>query len=176
MKKIWLLMTLLLVFVCASPQLPKAAAFADRPVYFLVYDQSQEMDQSTFSSWRQMVKMVYHFPDYKLATETQAARTQARELLSNYSATDKANLQAIAKKIGADVVVVAVVHEMSEETIMDGFYGWSDPGNIMYVPELAQICMLIMLMGINLASGSSGNMILRIWGCRSIPQTQLNGP
>jgi hypothetical protein len=98
----------------------------DQPAYFLVYDQSGAMDSSIYRSWRQMVKMAYHFPSYKLMEDDAAlnARSVAREILDQHGGrADKAVMTQIAQKLNAKVVVIARVYSMREYMISTGF-GW----------------------------------------------------
>lgn len=107
----------------------------DQPAFFLVYDQSGSMSTSIYNSWRQMVKMAYHFPRYKLQEEDAAAkaRMQTREILDLHGGkADKAVLAQIAQTLQAKVVVIAKVYSMQEYMVSAGpgwgGWGWDDDG------------------------------------------------
>ena len=65
MKKFnWLLLAVLLTIVAIVPN--TAAAFADQPVAFVVFDNSGNVTQQVYKMWREPVRWAYHFPDFKL--------------------------------------------------------------------------------------------------------------
>lgn len=63
MKKFnWLLLAVLLTIVAIVPN--TAAAFADQPVAFVVFDNSGNVTQQVYKMWREPVRWAYHFPDF----------------------------------------------------------------------------------------------------------------
>lgn len=71
MKKFkWLLQVCFLavfayLFTAILPQTARAD-FAERPVGFVVIDQDGGVDGAVYKQWRQMVRLAYRFPDYRI--------------------------------------------------------------------------------------------------------------
>ena len=124
MKKIkWLLQICFLVvfaflFTALVPQTARAD-FAERPVGFVVIDQDGGVDGAVYKEWRQMVRLAYRFPDYRIIDggEAQKLVSQAvRDGVKLYAAS----LAALAEKSKMDVLVVARIYEMDESLVS----GW----------------------------------------------------
>lgn len=107
-----------------KPAETKSFAIEDRPVYFLVYDQSGEMTHAIYQGWRLMVKTMYHFPTYKIIDDADQVRAQVRSSFSGNP--NKEELARIADQVKAQVLVIAVVHQMSSDTDWGG--GWGGGG------------------------------------------------
>lgn len=124
MKKIrWLLQICFLVvfsslFTALVPQTARAD-FAERPVGFVVIDQDGGVDGAVYKQWRQMVRLAYRFPDYRIIDggEPQMLVSQA---VRDGVKLDVASLAALAEKSKMDVLVVARIYEMDESLVS----GW----------------------------------------------------
>lgn len=124
MKKIrWLLQVCFLavfafLFTAVLPQTARAD-FAERPVGFVVIDQDGGVDGAVYKQWRQMVRLAYRFPDYRIIDggEPQMLVSQA---VRDGVKPDAASLAALAEKSKMDVLVVARIYEMDESLVS----GW----------------------------------------------------
>ncbi len=124
MKNIkWLLQVCFLLMSVAllatfMPQTARAD-FAERPVGFVVIDQDGGVDGAVYKEWRQMVKLGYRFPDYRIIDggEPQMLVSQA---VRDDVKLDAASLAALAEKSKTDVLVVARIYEM-DETLVSGW-------------------------------------------------------
>ena len=124
MKKIkWLLQVCFLavfafLFTAVLPQTARAD-FAERPVGFVVIDQDGGVDGAVYKQWRQMVRLAYRFPDYRIIDggEPQMLVSQA---VRDGVKPDAASLAALAEKSKTDVLVVARIYEM-DETLVSGW-------------------------------------------------------
>lgn len=124
MKKFkWLLQVCFLavfafLFTAVLPQTARAD-FAERPVGFVVIDQDGGEDGAVYKQWRQMVRLAYRFPDYRIIDggEPQMLVSQA---VRDGVKPDAASLAALAEKSKTDVLVVARIYEM-DETLVSGW-------------------------------------------------------
>lgn len=124
MKKFkWLLQVCFLavfafLFTAVLPQTARAD-FAERPVGFVVIDQDGGVDGTVYKEWRQMVRLAYRFPDYRIIDggEPQMLVSQA---VRDGVKLDAASLAALAEKSKMDVLVVARIYEMDESLVS----GW----------------------------------------------------
>ena len=124
MKKFkWLLQVCFLavfasLFTAVLPQTARAD-FAERPVGFVVIDQDGGVDGAVYKQWRQMVRLAYRFPDYRIIDggEPQMLVSQA---VRDGVKPDAASLAALAEKSKTDVLVVARIYEM-DETLVSGW-------------------------------------------------------
>lgn len=124
MKKFkWLLQVCFLavfafLFTAVLPQTARAD-FAERPVGFVVIDQDGGVDGAVYKQWRQMVRLAYRFPDYRIIDggEPQMLVSQA---VRDGVKPDAASLSALAEKSKTDVLVVARIYEM-DETLVSGW-------------------------------------------------------
>lgn len=124
MKKFkWLLQVCFLavfafLFTAVLPQTARAD-FAERPVGFVVIDQDGGVDGAVYKEWRQMVRLAYRFPDYRIIDggEPQMLVSQA---VRDGVKPDAASLAALAEKSKTDVLVVARIYEM-DETLVSGW-------------------------------------------------------
>lgn len=124
MKKFkWLLQVCFLavfasLFTAVLPQMARAD-FAERPVGFVVIDQDGGVDGAVYKQWRQMVRLAYRFPDYRIIDggEPQMLVSQA---VRDGVKPDAASLAALAEKSKTDVLVVARIYEM-DETLVSGW-------------------------------------------------------
>ena len=125
MKKIkWLLQVCFLavfafLFTAVLPQTARAA-FAERPVGFVVIDQDGGVDGAVYKEWRQMVKLGYRFPDYQIIDGGEPQMLVSRAVRDGVK-LDAASLAALAEKSKIDVLVVARIYEMDETLVS----GWS---------------------------------------------------
>lgn len=111
-------LTVLMTFV----SLQAHAEFPDRPVAFVVVDRHGSVDNSAFSSWRQVVKWAYHFPNYKLQEDTSGAAA----VLQAERKIGKTVLSQAAEAAGADVIVVADILSMREDTLHGNIFRYYD--------------------------------------------------
>ena len=123
MKKFkWLLQVCFLAVFASllTAVLPQTARadFAERPVGFVVIDQDGGVDGAVYKQWRQMVRLAYRFPDYRIIDggEPQMLVSQA---VRDGVKPDAASLAALAEKSKTDVLVVARIYEM-DETLVSG--------------------------------------------------------
>ena len=124
MKKFkWLLQVCFLavfasLFTDILPQTARAD-FAERSVGFVVIDQDGGVDGAVYKQWRQMVRLAYRFPDYRIIDggEPQMFVSQA---VRDGVKPDAASLAALAEKSKTDVLVVARIYEM-DETLVSGW-------------------------------------------------------
>ena len=81
MKKFnWLLLAVLLTIVAIVPN--TAAAFADQPVAFVVFDNSGNVTQQVYKMWREPVRWAYHFPDFKLVDTDRTKKVTAENIFT----------------------------------------------------------------------------------------------
>lgn len=124
MKKIkWLLQICFLVvfaflFTALVPQTARAD-FAERPVGFVVIDQDGGVDGAVYKEWRQMVRLAYRFPDYRIIDGGEAQKLVSQAVRDGVK-LDAASLAALAEKSKMDVLVVARIYEMDESLVS----GW----------------------------------------------------
>lgn len=124
MKKIrWLLQVCFLLMSVAllatfMPQTARAD-FAERPVGFVVIDQDGGVDGAVYKEWRQMVRLAYRFPDYRIIDGGEAQKLVSQAVRDGVK-LDAASLAALAEKSKMDVLVVARIYEMDESLVS----GW----------------------------------------------------
>lgn len=136
MKKIWQTFRILLAAVFSlsllvmSP-LPQAqAAFAERPVAFVVLDHDGGVDGKDYTQWRSVVKWAYHFPNYQIVDGGEAQQLVS-EGLQGVKKVTAATLAPLAEKAQADVLVVARVYELEERMVHS--LRFDDDGPYVYV-------------------------------------------
>ena len=106
MKKFnWLLLAVLLTIVAIVPN--TAAAFADQPVAFVVFDNSGNVTQQVYKMWREPVRWAYHFPDFKLVDTDRTKKVTAENIFT----------RKIAEEIPAEALVLVIVHDMYEQMV-----------------------------------------------------------
>lgn len=124
MKKFkWLLQVCFLavfafLFSAVLPQTARAD-FAERPVGFVVIDQDGGVDGAVYKEWRQMVRLAYRFPDYRIIDGGEAQKLVSQAVRDGVK-LDAASLAALAEKSKMDVLVVARIYEMDESLVS----GW----------------------------------------------------
>ncbi len=128
MKKIFACLVLLMAVLVGigTPQNVEAA-FAERPVGFVVIDKTGNMNGKIYRSWHNVVKWAYHFPDYKIV-DTGKPQEIAVQVLSDNVKVDKNVLAALAEKAKVDVLVAMKVYAM-DDFIYSGFSGPFDDGD-----------------------------------------------
>lgn len=113
MKRFWMICFCVLALVLTVPATPRAQAFDDLPVYFLVYDYSGNVNRGDYNSWRTLVRQAYHFPYYQLIEGDADARERAQKELYHYgNKPDAEGMAAVAAELNATAVVVLQVHDM----------------------------------------------------------------
>lgn len=118
MKKInWLLLTVLLVVVAIVPN--TAAAFADQPAAFVVFDNSGNVTQQVYKMWREPVRWAYHFPDFKLVDTDMPKKVAVENIFTGQGkgVVDQSVMRKIAEEIPAEAVVLVIVHDMYEQIV-----------------------------------------------------------
>ena len=128
MKKIFACLTFLLVlfFGLGAPQ-KVDAAFAERPVGFVVIDKSGEVDGAVYKEWRTVVRWAYRFPDYKIVDSGEPQEVVGSVLSKNVKVTPEL-LATLAEESKVDVLVVAKIFDMSEYVVSGGFSAFDDDG------------------------------------------------
>ena len=106
MKKFnWLLLAVLLTIVAIVNN--TAAAFADQPVAFVVFDNSGNVTQQVYKMWREPVRWAYHFPDFKLVDTDRTKKVTAENIFTGHgkSVVDQSVTRKIAEEIPAEALV-----------------------------------------------------------------------
>ncbi|WP_455653421.1 hypothetical protein [Phascolarctobacterium sp.] len=132
MKKInWLLLAVLLVVVAMIPN--TAAAFADQPAAFIVFDNSGNVSQQVYKMWREPVRWAYHFPDFKLVDTDRPKKVAAENIFAGQGKRDidQSVMRKIAEEIPAEAVVLVIVHDMYEQMVQGMF--WRNEDSSTYV-------------------------------------------
>lgn len=127
MRKLVSLLAAVLFVLASIVVLPQnvLAAFAERPVGFVVMDHTGDVDGAMYKSLRSMVKMPYHFPDYKII-DGGLPQQVVTDVLRDDVKVDKKLMSALAEKSKVDVLVVARIYAM-DERIVNGWIGsWED--------------------------------------------------
>lgn len=129
MKKLqWFLMAVFLMVAAIVPN--TAAAFAEQPAAFVVFDNSGNVTQQVYKMWREPVRWAYHFPDFKLLDTDTPKKVAAENIFTGRgkAVIDQAVLRKIADEIPAEAVVLVVVHTMYEQ-IVQGFMWRNEDGS-----------------------------------------------
>ncbi|WP_177563927.1 hypothetical protein [Phascolarctobacterium sp.] len=129
MKKLqWFLMAVFLMVAAIVPN--TAAAFAEQPAAFVVFDNSGNVTQQVYKMWREPVRWAYHFPDFKLLDTDTPKKVAAENIFTGRgkAVIDQAVLRKIADEIPAEAVVLVVVHNMYEQ-IVQGFMWRNEDGS-----------------------------------------------
>ncbi|CAK7034083.1 hypothetical protein [uncultured Phascolarctobacterium sp.] len=129
MKKLqWFLMAVFLMVEAIVPN--TAAAFAEQPAAFVVFDNSGNVTQQVYKMWREPVRWAYHFPDFKLLDTDTPKKVAAENIFTGRgkAVIDQAVLRKIADEIPAEAVVLVVVHNMYEQ-IVQGFMWRNEDGS-----------------------------------------------
>lgn len=132
MKKInWLLLAVLLVVVAMIPN--TAAAFADQPAAFIVFDNSGNVSQQVYKMWREPVRWAYHFPDFKLVDTDRPKKVAAENIFAGQGKRniDQSVMRKIAEEIPAEAVVLVIVYDMYEQMVQGMF--WRNEDSSTYV-------------------------------------------
>lgn len=127
MRKLVSLLAAVLFVLASIVVLPQnvLAAFAERPVGFVVMDHTGDVDGAMYKSLRSMVKMPYHFPDYKII-DGGLPQQVVTDVLRDDVKVDKKLMSALAEKSKVDILVVARIYAM-DERIVNGWIGsWED--------------------------------------------------
>lgn len=121
MRKLFSLIAIVFMLLTAFAAVPQRAlaAFAERPVGFVIMDHTGQVDGAFYKSLRSMVKMPYHFPDYKII-EGGLPQQVVVDVLRDDVKVDKKLMAALAEKSKVDVLVVARIYEMDERMV----HGW----------------------------------------------------
>ena len=96
-----------------------AAAFADQPVAFVVFDNSGNVTQQVYKMWREPVRWAYHFPDFKLVDTDRTKKVTAENIFTGHgkSVVDQSVARKIAEEIPAEALVLVIVHDMYEQMV-----------------------------------------------------------
>lgn len=119
------------VFLMVEAIVPNtAAAFAEQPAAFVVFDNSGNVTQQVYKMWREPVRWAYHFPDFKLLDTDTPKKVAAENIFTGRgkAVIDQAVLRKIADEIPAEAVVLVVVHNMYEQ-IVQGFMWRNEDGS-----------------------------------------------
>lgn len=132
MKKLqWFLMAVFLMVAAIVPN--TAAAFAEQPAAFVVFDNSGNVTQQVYKMWREPVRWAYHFPDFKLLDTDTPKKVAAENIFTGRgkAVIDQAVLRKIADEIPAEAVVLVVVHNMYEQIVQ--VFMWRNEDGSTYV-------------------------------------------
>ena len=112
-----LLLAVLLTIVAIVPN--TAAAFADQPVAFVVFDNSGNVTQQVYKMWREPVRWAYHFPDFKLVDTDRTKKVTEENIFTGHgkSVVDQSVTRKIAEEIPAEALVLVIVHDMYEQMV-----------------------------------------------------------
>lgn len=127
MKKLHLLLVAVLLVVAAA--MPStAAAFAEQPAAFVVFDNSGNVTPQVYKMWREPVRWAYHFPNFKLLDEDAAKKAAAENIFgaAGSNVVDQSVLRQIAAEIPAEAVVLVLVHAMDERMEQGMFWHHED--------------------------------------------------
>ena len=89
MKKLqWFLMAVFLMVAAIVPN--TAAAFAEQPAAFVVFDNSGNVTQQVYKMWREPVRWAYHFPDFKLLDTDTPKKVAAENIFTGRGRSSRA--------------------------------------------------------------------------------------
>lgn len=127
MRKLLSYLAAFLFLITSIAVLPQgaSAAFAERPVGFVVMDHTGEVDGAMYKSLRSMVKMPYHFPDYKII-DGGLPQQVVTDVLRDDVKVDQKLMAALAEKSKVDVLVVARIYAMDERMVHGWIGSWED--------------------------------------------------
>lgn len=127
MGKLLSYLAAVLFLLTSMTTLPQGAfaAFAERPVGFVVMDHTGEVDGAMYKGLRSMVKMPYHFPDYKII-DGGLPQQVVTDVLRDDVKVDKKLMSALAEKSKVDVLVVARIYAMDERMVHGWIGSWED--------------------------------------------------
>ncbi len=112
------------------------AAFAERPVGFVVMDHTGEVNGAMYKDLRSMVKMPYHFPDYKII-DGGLPQQVVTDVLRDDVKVDQKLMAALAEKSKVDVLVVARIYAMDERIVQGWIGSWEDNDSYVLVEAIA---------------------------------------
>lgn len=138
MRKLLSYLVAVLFLLTSMTVLPRNvfAAFAERPVGFVVMDHTGQVNGEMYKSLRSMVKMPYHFPDYKIIDGGLPQQVVSDTLMHDIK-VDKKLMSALAEKSEVDVLVVTRIFVM-DERIVSGWVGsWEDNDSYVLVEAVA---------------------------------------
>lgn len=110
------------------------AAFNYAPVAFVVVDDSKNMTQEDFLSWREQVRQAYYMPHYEIIKSTEPDKVVFNYLQANGlnpSKLEKEDLQAIGADAAAKVVVLLIVNRFDERLVPSFGRFWYDRGDLL---------------------------------------------
>ena len=142
MKKFnWLLLAVLLTIVAIVPN--TAAAFADQPVAFVVFDNSGNVTQQVYKMWREPVRWAYHFPDFKLVDTDRTKKVTAENIFTGHgkSVVDQSVTRKIAEEIPAEALVLVIVHDMYEQMVQGMIWRNEDGSTYVRTVLNADLCL-----------------------------------
>ncbi len=127
MRKLLSYLAAILFLLTSMAFLPQStlAAFAERPVGFVVMDHTGDVDGAMYKSLRSMVKMPYHFPDYKII-DGGLPQQVVSDVLRDDVKVDKKLMAALTEKSKVDVLVVARIYAMDERMVHGWIGSWED--------------------------------------------------
>ena len=127
MKKLFTVLTLLLVMIfgIGAPQTAQAA-IDERPVGFVVIDNSGDVTDADYKQWRTATRWAYRFPKYKIVDSGEPEAVVGNVLVKNVKVTPEL-LANLAEESKVDVLVIVKVYAMSDH-IVSGNVGLFDDG------------------------------------------------
>ncbi len=136
MKKLTLFLAVIFSLLIMVP-VNVYADFAERQVGFVVIDKSGNIDGETYSSWRQVVKWAYHFPDYKITDSELPQKIVASALREDVDVNAEL-LRNLAEESKVDVLVVAKVYDLDDTIVSSGF-GFHNDSTYVRVAAVADL-------------------------------------
>ncbi|MEG0970190.1 MAG: hypothetical protein RSE47_03660 [Acidaminococcaceae bacterium] len=134
MKKSWFLGLVVLLTCLCGLQPPTEAAFAYKPVAFVLLDNTGEVNKAIASSWYEQVRQAYHVPYYEII-KTDTPRQVALEVLAAskepVARLTPAVFKEIAQKVPAEVVVLVALRQMQQRLVYSTGFRWHDEGGEM---------------------------------------------
>ncbi|HIU64838.1 MAG TPA: hypothetical protein IAB06_07390 [Candidatus Avacidaminococcus intestinavium] len=134
MKKTLLMLLLAVCFSMSGMSSKAEAAFEYAPVAFVLVDYSGNTKESEFLSWREQVRQAYYMPYYELIKNHEPDAVVRDYLKASSVKTNKLqeeNLQEIADKISAKVVVLLFINNYSERLVRSFGHFWHERGDLL---------------------------------------------
>ena len=139
MKKIFALLTLLLVMIfgIGAPQTAQAA-INERPVGFVVIDNSGDVTNADYKQWRTATRWAYRFPNYKIVDSGEPEAVVGNVLVKNVKVTPQL-LSKLAEESKVDVLVIVKVYAMSDNIVSGSTSPFDDGGPYVFLDLSADL-------------------------------------
>lgn len=121
----YLAVVFMLLGSCAIFPQSSEAAFARRLVGFVVMDHTGQVDGPMYKYMRAMVKIPYSYPEY-VVVEGGLPQQVVSDVLRDDVKVNQKLMAALTEKCKVDVLVVARIYEMEQETVHGWIGRWED--------------------------------------------------